>query len=226
MRPIRWIGILIIAIGGVGCGTSQPPPRLDVTPTLDDDVVVYSPTPTATITPTNTNTPIPPPINTPFERRPLPATWTHTPSPTITVSPMPSNTPTTTYTPSPIPTRTEAELCEAFTGIIVYDPTVAYPRDTILTMFAGIDEPAYIIIFEATERLSGEIVTYDLDTNGLYQVGELLLENFPVIGTYDWVLYLQDEDAEDEDPICPIRGEIMLRERTIFDFIPTATATP
>ncbi|MCL4254513.1 MAG: hypothetical protein KJ043_12145, partial [Anaerolineae bacterium] len=61
MRPLRWIGILIITLGGVGCGTSQPPPRLDVTPTLDEAVVVYSPTPTATITPTNTDTPIPPP---------------------------------------------------------------------------------------------------------------------------------------------------------------------
>ncbi|MCL4253557.1 MAG: hypothetical protein KJ043_07245, partial [Anaerolineae bacterium] len=182
-----------------------------------------SPTPTATITPTNTDTPIPTPVNTPFERRPLPATWSHTPSPTITVSPIPSNTPTITYTPSPTATRTEAELCEAFTGIIVYDPTVAYPRDAIFTMYAGVDDPAYIIIFEATERLSGEVVVHELDTNGLYQVGELLLETFPVIGTYDWVLYLQDEDGEQ---ICPIRGEIMLRERTIFDYIPTATATP
>lgn len=208
-------------MSGVGCGTSQPPPRLDVTPTLDDDVIVYSPTPTSTITSTPTNTAIPP-VYTPFERRPLPATWTYTPTPTPTLSPTPSATPTITYTPSPTATRTIAELCEAFTGIIIYDPTRAYLRDAVLRVFFGIDDPAYVIIFEAKERATGEMLTYELYTYGLYQMGELLLETFPVVGTYDWVFYLQNEAGEQ---LCPIRGEITLRERTLFDYIPTATAS-
>lgn len=204
--------------GVVGCGTSQPPPRLDVTPTLSQSDIL--PTDTATITPTASYTPIPLPTRTPFERRPLPATWTHTPTATPTLSPTPSATPTITRTPSPTATRTVDELCQAFTAIIIYDREIAYLRDTVLTVVVGIDDPALTIVFEATERLSGAKIVNSVMTYGLNQAGTLDLSVFPVVGVYDWVFYLQTPDGE---RLCDVRGEITLRERTLFDRIPTAT---
>lgn len=208
----------------VGCGTSTPTPSPTITPTpsLVEDVI----TPAITLASTKALTPTQAPINTPYERRPLPATWTATTTPTATLSPTPTTTPSITPTPTTTPTRTLDELCEAFNPQIAYNPETAYPKEAVLTVFAGIDDPQFVTIFEATERITGESIQSALDTNGLYQMGEMPLVNFPVVGTYDWVFYLQ---APDETQLCHVRGVLIIRETTLFDLIPTVappTATP
>jgi hypothetical protein len=211
---------MCIVIGAVGCGTTQPTPSPTITPTpsLLADII----TPAVTIAPSPTKIATSAPINTPYERRPLPPTWTPTSTPTVTLTLTPSITPTTTLTPTATSTRTLAQLCEDFTAIIVYDEERAYPRETVLTMFVGIDDPTYLIIFEAIEQVTGETITNPFSTNGLYSMGDLALTNFPIIGTYDWTLYLQSPDGE---RLCPVSGVLSLRETTLFDLIQTAQPT-
>ncbi|MDX2078923.1 MAG: hypothetical protein SFZ02_20995 [bacterium] len=210
-----------MVISAVGCGTTQPTPSPTITPT--PSLLADSITPAVTIAPSPTKIATSAPINTPYERRPLPPTWTPTSTPTITLTRTPSLTPTITLTPTATATRTTAELCEDFNPAIVYDDKIAYPRETILTVFAGIDDPNYLIVFEMIEQVTGETFTSSFSTNGLYSIGELILINFPIIGTYDWTFYLQSPDGE---RICPVSGVISLRETTLFDLIQTAQPTP
>jgi len=217
-----WIGFLSLSICLVGCGTATPTPSPTITipPSLVEDII----TPAVTVAFTKTPTPAQAPSNTPYIRRPLPATWTFTPTPTATLSPTPTITPSITSTPTATPTRTLDELCESFNPYIGYDPEIAYPKEAVLTIFAGIDDSQFITVFEATERITGESIESKLDTGGLYQMGEMPLINFPVIGTYDWVFYLQ---APDDTELCHVRGVLTIRETSLFDLIPTvAPATP
>jgi hypothetical protein len=221
MRLIGWIGLFGIAISIVGCGTSNPIPSPTSTPspTLVEDSI----TPAVTIAPSHTPQPTQAPIRTPMERRPLPATWTPTPTPTVTLTPTATITPTITLTPSPTATRTENELCEAFTFLIDYDPDYAYTPTDELTLYFGIDDPQLQIGIEATERITGESLASVLSTGGLYTMGQLELSGFPVTGTYDWVAYLL---TPDEEQLCHQRGVLIIREASLFDYIPTQPATP
>ncbi|HRF96539.1 MAG TPA: hypothetical protein PLZ51_15135, partial [Aggregatilineales bacterium] len=207
---------MCIVISAVGCGTTQPTPSPTITPTasLMADII----TPAVTIAPSPTTIATSAPISTPYERRPLPPTWTPTLTATITLTFTPSATPPITPTPTATATRTTAELCEDFNPVIIYDDTIAYPRETILTVFAGIDDPTYLIIFEMIEQVTGETFTNSFSTNGFYTIGELILINFPIIGTYDWTFYLESPDGE---RFCPVSGVISLRETTLFDLIQT-----
>lgn len=223
MRFIRWIGLLGIAIGVVGCGTSNPIPSPTITPsfTLVEDVI----TPAVTLIPSHTPQSTSTPIITPFERRPLPPTWTPTVTLTATLTPTPTLTPTTTPTSLPTSTRTQAELCEAFTFILQYDPERIYTQEDVLTLYFGIDDPQLGIGIEATERITGEKLESVFSTNGLYSIGQLELSGFPIAGTYDWVAYLL---TPDEEQLCHQRGVLIIREMSLFDFIPAqpATSTP
>lgn len=222
MRFIRWIGLFCIAISMVGCGTSNPIPSPTTTPspTLVEDSI----TPAVTLIPSNTPQQQPQaPIRTPFERRPLPATWTPTTTPTATISPTPTATPTNTLTPTPTSTRTQDELCEAFTFLLDYDPEQTYTQEDALTLYFGIDDPQLQIGIDATERITGETLSSVLSTNGLYTIGQLELSGFPLVGTYDWVAYLL---TPDEEQLCHQRGVLIIREMSLFDFIPTQPITP